>query len=109
MVLARAGYPATAEPPEFIDPEWAPAVACPLCASGSDMHQPFASNAVGTVVIRYMLCGRCSLVFQSPRLTKAALDRHYQREYRKRSHSQERDPRKDRWVQGRRAGHLAAV
>jgi len=109
MLLARAGFPATAEPPGFIDPEWAPVAACPLCASGSDVHQPFASHAMGTLVIRYLLCERCGLVFQSPRLTTAALDRHYQHEYRKRSHSQEHDPRKDRWVQERRAGHLAAV
>jgi 2-polyprenyl-3-methyl-5-hydroxy-6-metoxy-1,4-benzoquinol methylase len=49
------------------------------------------------------------LVFQSPRPTDAALDRYYRQEYSRRSHSREHDPGKDRWVQQRRAEHLAGV
>src|SRR3990172_2318025 len=63
----------------------------------------------GGETIRYVLCVRCGLVFQSARLTQEALDRHYRHEYRQRSHSQERDPLKDRWVQERRAEYLATV
>src|SRR3990172_11553436 len=63
----------------------------------------------GGETIRYVLCLRCGLVFQSPRLTQEPLDRHYRDEYRQRSHSRERDPHKDRWVQERRAEHLAGV
>ena len=109
MLPARPGDLLTKEPPALTPLESTSVASCPLCGGDPSLFQPFASHAAGTVLIRYMLCGRCSLVFQSPRLTQPALDRHYQHEYRKRSHSQERDPRKDRWVQEQRAGHLAAV
>jgi len=109
VLPARPGDLLTEEPPAFTHLESTSVASCPLCGGDPSLFQPFASHAAGTVVIRYMLCGRCSLVFQSPRPTQPALDRLYQHEYRKRSHSQELDPRKDRWVQERRARNLAAV
>ena len=105
----KPGEPATVDPHELADSEWTPVDSCPLCGSDSGKHQLFATHMAGGETIRYVLCLRCGLVFQSARLTQEALDRHYRHEYRQRSHSQERDPHKDRWVQERRAEHLASV
>jgi len=89
--------------------EWAQVEACPLCGSETSLHRPFAAQPVGAQTLHYRVCVSCGLVFQSPRLTTWALERHYRREYRQRAHSRESDPRKDRWVQERRAEHLAAA
>ena len=105
----KSGEPVTVDPYELANPEWTPVNSCPLCESDSGKHQPFAAHMAGSETIRYVLCLRCGLVFQSARLTQEALDRHYRHEYRQRSHSRERDPHKDRWVQERRAEHLASV
>jgi SAM-dependent methyltransferase len=99
----------TVEPGELAESEWTPVHSCPLCGSDSGKHRLFAAHLAGSQTIRYMLCLRCALVFQSPRPTRQILDRHYRHEYRQRSHSQERDPLKDRWVQERRAEYLATV
>jgi SAM-dependent methyltransferase len=86
---------------------WTEIEFCPLCGSESSAHRRFAAQAVGAHTLSYWLCSRCGLVFQSPRLTAPAMERLYRFEYRRRSHSREGDPRKDRWVQERRAEHLA--
>jgi 2-polyprenyl-3-methyl-5-hydroxy-6-metoxy-1,4-benzoquinol methylase len=103
----KPGEPVTVDPSELADSEWTPVNSCPLCASDSGKHQPFAAHPAGRETIHYVLCLRCGLVFQSPQLAQENLDRHYRHEYRQRSHSQERHPGKDRWVQERRAEHLA--
>ena len=109
MLSEEPGEPVTVGPYELADHEWTPVESCPLCESDSGQHRPFATHMAGSTAIRYVLCERCGLVFQSPQLTREALDRHYRLEYHQRSHSQERDPQKDRWVQERRAEHLARV
>ena len=109
MRSGKPGEPVTVDPYEPANSEWIPVDSCPLCEFDSDKHQPFATHMAGRSAIRYVLCLRCGLVFQSPRLTQQALDRHYRHEYRQRSHSQVRHPRKDRWVQERRAEHLARL
>jgi SAM-dependent methyltransferase len=58
-------------------------------------------------MLAYVLCARCGLAFQSPRLSGPALQHYYRREYYRREHSAEPDPAKDRWVQALRAEHLA--
>jgi len=109
VLPARPGNRVTVDPFIFADSDWISIESCPLCGCDAGLHRPFATLTDGREAIRYVLCPRCGLVFQSPRLTREALDRHYRHEYRQRSHSLERDPQKDRWVQERRAEHLARV
>jgi SAM-dependent methyltransferase len=109
MLPAGPGDLVGAAPEVFAEDEWTPVESCPLCDSEASLHRPFAAQVMGVQTLSYKLCARCGLAFQSPRLTPSALERHYRLEYRLRSHSRESDPRKDRWVQERRAEHLAAA
>ncbi len=52
-----------------------------------------------------MVCNHCGLVFQSPRMTAAELDRFYEREYRLMYHGDEGPTGKDLFVQTGRAEH----
>ncbi len=85
---------------------WAQVSSCPLCSSGVDSHRAFASLSAEGITLDYAMCTRCGLVFQSRRLSAETLRRHYRFEYHHRRHSQEADPKKDAWVQARRAEHL---
>ena len=53
--------------------------ACPLCQS--TQSEPFESIDEGSKPVSYRLCTECGLVYQSPRMSDAALKQYYQAEY----------------------------
>jgi 2-polyprenyl-3-methyl-5-hydroxy-6-metoxy-1,4-benzoquinol methylase len=97
------------DPVAFAESEWISVDSCPLCGSGAGLQEPFASQTTERGKVRYVLCRRCGLVFQSPRLTEVALQGYYRHLYSRRGHSREQNPEKDRWVQRNRAEHLAGL
>ena len=53
--------------------------ACPLCLS--TQAEPFQSISEESKTVSYRLCADCGLVYQSPRMSDAALQQYYQAEY----------------------------
>ncbi len=81
---------------------------CALCGSGD--HAFFAAVHDGGREVRYNLCRRCGLVFQSPRMTEEELDHYYRQAYAAEHQGvREAVTAKERHVQGLRARHLVAL
>lgn len=55
---------------------------CPLCGSDPSLHVFFESNSGEAGEDQYLLCKRCGLVFQSPRLSEEDLTSFYSSQYR---------------------------
>jgi SAM-dependent methyltransferase len=89
------------------DSMWEDVTHCPLCRSGQEMHSMFAQLEDAGERLQYRICGRCGLVFQSPRMNQAALDRFYMEQYRKTVQDSEGPTDKDLRVQAGRARALA--
>ena len=53
--------------------------ACPLCLS--TQAEPFEIISEGSKTVSYRLCADCGLIYQSPRMSDAALQQYYQAEY----------------------------
>jgi len=79
---------------------------CVLCSSGRGAHSFFESVPVGDGEIYYVLCQRCGLIFQSPRMSAGELDVYYLDGYRKFVQGSEQPIEKDIRVQKGRAVHL---
>ena len=54
---------------------------CPLCACSQS--KPFDRRSFHGQVVANRICGRCGLVYQSPRMSAAELDAFYEEEYRR--------------------------
>jgi 2-polyprenyl-3-methyl-5-hydroxy-6-metoxy-1,4-benzoquinol methylase len=79
---------------------------CPLCRSGSERHQLFDSIEESGYRERYQICQRCGLVFQSPRMSAAALDDFYAANYRQTVQGSAGPTEKDLRMQYARARHF---
>ncbi|NIM94811.1 MAG: methyltransferase domain-containing protein [Anaerolineales bacterium] len=79
---------------------------CPLCGSGTENHRGFEDNRWEGGVDRYVLCDRCGMVFQSPRMSDDALEDFYDEGYRQLVQGSEEPTEKDLRVQYGRARHL---
>ncbi len=88
--------------------QWADVTACSLCQSGEDRHAFFARLSDAGESLTYRMCECCGLVFQSPRMTSAALDRFYAAQYRKTVQDSAGPTEKDLRVQAGRARALLA-
>lgn len=89
------------------DAVWEGVAQCALCRSGQEMHSMFAQLEDAGERLRYRICERCGLVFQSPRMNQAALDRFYMEQYRKTVQNSEGPTDKDLRVQAGRARALS--
>jgi 2-polyprenyl-3-methyl-5-hydroxy-6-metoxy-1,4-benzoquinol methylase len=74
---------------------------CPLCGSQSSL--PFDQREFRHHQVSNVICGRCGLVYQSPRMTEAESQAFYQAEYRLLYQGQEGPNPKDLAVQSARA------
>jgi 2-polyprenyl-3-methyl-5-hydroxy-6-metoxy-1,4-benzoquinol methylase len=79
---------------------------CFLCGSDSTMHTHFESVLGEAGEDRYLICKRCGLVFQSPRLSQEDLDAFYASQYRSFVQGSEEPIEKDLKIQHARAQHL---
>ena len=79
---------------------------CLLCGSHSAMHTHFESHYGETGLDRYLLCEKCGLVFQSPRLSQEDLNAFYASQYRSLVQGSEEPIEKDLKIQRARAQHL---
>lgn len=77
--------------------------ACPVC---SGPHRPFEEWLDGGHALRYRICERCGLVFQSPRMSQSELDAFYAQGYRTLVQGTEEITDKDLRIQAGRARHL---
>jgi 2-polyprenyl-3-methyl-5-hydroxy-6-metoxy-1,4-benzoquinol methylase len=77
---------------------------CPLC--GADRSRPFDRRHVQGAWVTNVICARCGLVFQSPRLTPAEADAFYAHEYRRLYQGAEGPNPKDLRAQAGRASSL---
>lgn len=80
---------------------------CLLCGN-SDRERFYQAEHRGAY-IRYWLCKTCGLVYQSPRMTEAELDKFYARQYRTLYQGQAEPTSHDVRIQSRRATHLAGI
>jgi len=85
---------------------WEDVASCSLCQSGEDQHAFFAQLSDAGEPLQYRMCERCGLVFQSPRMTIAALDQFYAAQYRKTVQDSAGPTEKDLRVQAGRARAL---
>jgi len=81
--------------------------ACPLCLS--TQAEPFESISEGSKSVSYRLCADCGLVYQSPRMSEAALQQYYQAEYVARHQRATGVSEKELRVQTGRARHLVRL
>jgi len=81
-------------------------IQCLLCGSDSDMHVHFETHQGDAGEDRYLICKKCGLVFQSPRLTEEDLDAFYASQYRLFMQGSEEPIEKDLKIQRARAQHL---
>lgn len=79
---------------------------CPLCKSDTSFLTNFETCESEGETLQYLICRRCGLVFQSPRLSQAALDVFYRESYRQLIQGSEEPIEKDLRVQYGRASHL---
>jgi 2-polyprenyl-3-methyl-5-hydroxy-6-metoxy-1,4-benzoquinol methylase len=79
---------------------------CPLCKSDPSFHADFETCESEGEIVVYLICRKCGLVFQSPRLSQAALDAFYRASYRQMIQGSEEPIEKDLRVQYGRASHL---
>jgi 2-polyprenyl-3-methyl-5-hydroxy-6-metoxy-1,4-benzoquinol methylase len=79
---------------------------CLLCDSDCTMHTHFETQLSEAGEDRYMICERCGLVFQSPRLSQEDLNAFYASQYRSFVQGSEEPIEKDLRVQNARAKHL---
>jgi 2-polyprenyl-3-methyl-5-hydroxy-6-metoxy-1,4-benzoquinol methylase len=79
---------------------------CLLCGSESEMHANFETNHSNVGEDRYLICERCGLVFQSPRLSEENLNAFYASQYRSLVQGSEEPIEKDLRIQNARAKHL---
>lgn len=77
---------------------------CPLC--GSREHEFFESYRDNQQELRYELCTRCGLIFQSPRMSEGELAQFYTGGYRQRVQGSEEPTEKDLRIQAGRARTL---
>ncbi len=88
---------------------------CPLC--GSANKRPFEAIEEGGQIVAFQICGRCGLVYQSPRMDEDELEQFYERGYRIQRQETEDPIEKDLLMQDARARavlgmvqpHLSAV
>ncbi len=80
---------------------------CPLCQS--EISSLFDRRLFRGHQVVNRLCGRCGLVFQSPRMTPGELDEFYAREYRQVYQGEEGPTQKDLFVQHGRADALLGL
>jgi SAM-dependent methyltransferase len=78
---------------------------CLLCGSDRSWHTCFETNRHEDQEDRYLLCRRCGLVFQSPRLSEQDLNAFYDAQYRLFVQASEGPTEKDRRIQLGRARH----
>ena len=83
--------------------DWKDVPHCPLCQIGLERRSLFERINDGGAQLQYQLCDRCGLVFQSPRMNEAALDRFYVEQYRQMVQASEGPTEKDLRVQAGRA------
>jgi SAM-dependent methyltransferase len=81
-------------------------VQCLLCGSDSDTFVHFENHYGESGEDRYLICKKCGLVFQSPRLTEEDLDAFYASQYRLFMQGSEEPTEKDLIIQRARAQHL---
>lgn len=81
-------------------------LSCVLCSSGREAHNFFESVPEADGEINYVLCRRCGMIFQSPRMSAVQLAVYYVDGYRKFVQGSEDPIEKDRRVQKGRAVHL---
>ena len=81
-------------------------LSCVLCSSGRESHSFFESVPVADGEIDYVLCQRCGMIFQSPRISAEELAAFYVDGYRKFVQGSEEPIEKDVRVQKGRAVHL---
>lgn len=79
---------------------------CPLCGSRTEAHRPFESVKGPDGGDDYHLCSLCGLVFQTPRMTQAALAAFYTAEYRRMVQGDVEPTQKDVLIQSARARNL---
>jgi len=88
---------------------------CPLCSSTK--RSPFETIEEADQLVSFLICHRCGLVYQSPRMDEAELEQFYEREYRIQRQETEEPIEKDLLMQDARARavlrmvqpHLSAV
>ncbi len=80
---------------------------CALCGSTVANHIEFSELMDHGVTLTYSLCTKCGLVFQSPMMSQASLDRFYVEQYRKTVQESEGPTDKDLRVQTGRARALS--
>jgi SAM-dependent methyltransferase len=79
---------------------------CILCGSDCTMHSHFETHHGDAGEDRYLICERCGLVFQSPRLSQEDLSAFYASQYRSFVQGSEEPIEKDLRIQNARAKHL---
>lgn len=77
---------------------------CPLC--GSDSSASFDQRNIKGQTITNRICQNCGLVYQSPRISAAELERYYDHEYRQAVQGSEGTDAKDLATQRKRADNL---
>lgn len=88
--------------------DWEEVLTCPLCRCAAEEAEIFEQVVSSGYRLTYLICPRCGLVFQSPRLSDKMLERYYQEGYRRQVQGQESPSAKDRWAQANRARELLA-
>ena len=78
---------------------------CPIC--GRSTSSPFDRRTFKGYVVENRVCNHCGCVFQSPRMTDAALVEFYEAEYRRAYQGNEGPTSKDLFVQEKRSYALA--
>ncbi len=86
---------------------WEDVPHCSLCRSGQDQHAIFTQLEDAGARLQYRICEQCGLIFQSPRMNQAALDRFYMEQYRKTVQDSEGPTEKDLRVQAGRASAMS--
>ena len=81
--------------------------ACPICLS--TQAEPFEGISEGSKPVSYRLCTDCGLVYQSPRMSDAALQQYYQAQYVAQHQRATGVSEKELRVQAGRARHLVRL
>ncbi len=84
--------------------DWIELEACPIC--GESDSAPFEALPHADEPVEYQLCKRCGTVYQSPRMSEAALEGYYQSEYVTSHQQADGVSEKELRVQSGRARHL---
>lgn len=82
-------------------------VICPLCGEAAHSH-PFDQRSFQGLPVTNRECARCGLVYQSPRMSEAALAEFYEAEYRRLYQGSAGPNPKDLSIQRARAASLLA-